>query len=281
MSILSNRSLLKFLLVLLLAVLIAASGLAQEERAIPEVVICGTEDGIVMAEEVEAGVTTFVMENLREESLFTPVLGRLKEGVTNDDFMAAMMTEDPFALFEVVELLGGTEVQPMSNIYITTHLQPGLHVVLDVFGEVPAVAQFMVVENDEAGAEAPETDVNLALVDFAFGVTSTIDAGEQVWHIENVGHQWHEVGIARLDEEMSLEELTDMLMTMDPEADSSEDLPVEVVFFFAPISPGEDAWVTLDLEPGTYGIACFLPDLESEEGTPHFIHGMLRIFNVE
>jgi hypothetical protein len=43
--------------------------------------------------------------------------------------------------------------------------------------------------------------------------------------------------------------------------------------------PGEEAVLNADLEPGVYGIACFI---ESEEdGVPHFFKGMAEAFSVE
>jgi hypothetical protein len=35
---------------------------------------------------------------------------------------------------------------------------------------------------------------------------------------------------------------------------------------WAVMSPGEEAWVTYDLEPGTYAVVCVLPD---ETGSDH------------
>ena len=37
--------------------------------------------------------------------------------------------------------------------------------------------------------------------------------------------------------------------------------------------------VSLDLEKGTYGIICFLPD--RTDGAPHFVHGMMKEIVVE
>ncbi|HEX6817351.1 MAG TPA: hypothetical protein VF120_03190 [Ktedonobacterales bacterium] len=42
--------------------------------------------------------------------------------------------------------------------------------------------------------------------------------------------------------------------------------------------PGITSWVVLHLEPGTYGVICFLPDLNT--GIPHAFMGMYDVFNV-
>jgi hypothetical protein len=48
------------------------------------------------------------------------------------------------------------------------------------------------------------------------------------------------------------------------------------------MDPGENAWITLDLEPGRYAIGCLLPDLTLlPEMRRALDHGMVRIFRVE
>jgi hypothetical protein len=42
--------------------------------------------------------------------------------------------------------------------------------------------------------------------------------------------------------------------------------------------PGAHAFVDLDLEPGEYGLICFLPDMK--DGKPHFHHGMVKKITV-
>jgi hypothetical protein len=142
---------------------------------------------------------------------------------------------------------------------------------------------FNVVASDGEGAEMPEADVTLAFVDFAFGIPSTIDAGEQVWHIQNVGQQFHEAVIIKIDEDTTLEEATALVGTvLTPTGRFVEDSPAEMVFVWPPMDPGENAWVTLNLEPGTYAIGCLLPDLTlMPEMHTHLEHGMVRIFKVE
>src|SRR5690606_35381837 len=101
-----------------------------------------------------------------------------------------------------------------------------------------------------------------------------IPAGEQVWSLENNGAQWHEMGIMKVDPETSLADFQASLMT--EEGPSSE----PPAFFWAPMSEGEQAWVTLDLEPGTYAVICFLPDIAGDTGHAHFQEGMVQIITV-
>ena len=47
-----------------------------------------------------------------------------------------------------------------------------------------------------------------------------------------------------------------------------------------PMSPGTEAWTTLDLQPGTYVLLCFLPDINGDF-SPHMNHGMMQVFHVQ
>jgi hypothetical protein len=131
----------------------------------------------------------------------------------------------------------------------------------------------------EAGdAAAPEADVEAKLLDFAFTMPLTIPAGEQTWHMSNEGAQWHEMGIMKIDENMSVTELRQMLQaSMSEEGPSADAAPP--VAFWAPMNEGEQAWFNLNLEPGTYVVACFLPDFAS--GHAHLEMGMTQIFTVQ
>ena len=44
------------------------------------------------------------------------------------------------------------------------------------------------------------------------------------------------------------------------------------------ISPGHTTWIEVDLAPGTYAVACFVPDQETQ--APHALMGMVQVFTV-
>ena len=61
------------------------------------------------------------------------------------------------------------------------------------------------------------------------------------------------------------------------------EMPFETALFWSPMSADMSAWVEVDLEPGTYAIICFLPDLLAEEGAEpmsHLQHGMVSLLTV-
>lgn len=247
----------------------AMAAAAQDEMS--GLTIEKTADGFVVPMEAPEGPVAVTIEN-NSDAPTAPIFARLNDGVTAEQFAEAMAT-DPFTALELVALYGGIEIAPNSSQTITFAFVPGTQVLIDFAAEVPALPSFEVVDGDAEGV-APEADVEVNLLDFAFSFPLQLEAGEQTWLVENEGTQWHEFGIAKIDDSMSVADLRTMISGIttgeaEPEGDQ---------FFFAPMTPGERAWLSMDLEPGTYVIGCFLPDFHS--GHAHAELGMVQIFNV-
>ncbi len=270
----------RFLLIMVALCAIVAGGFAalaqQDTTEIPEVVIEKSADGYTFPTEIADGIVNITIDNTTEAPA-GPLLARLNEDVTMDAFMAELQN-GPMAALPLVSLLGGLDVAPNSSRTVTYDLKPGNHVALDFNSEVPAVIPFVVVDGD-ATVAAPEADVEASLLDFAFTLPLNIPAGEQMWHLTNEGEQWHEMGIMRIDENMSIVELRQMLNAALAESGPGAGEGEPPVAFWQPMNQGEQAWFTLDLEPGTYVIACFLPDFVS--GHAHVEMGMTQVFTVE
>ena len=279
----SVRSKLVVLMVALFAVL-ALSAFAQEAE-IPQITVELTGDGIVLSGDVPEGVVNVTFDN-NSAGAFTPIFARFNEGVTIDDFMGAM-EQDMFAALALVSLLGGVDVQAGLETSATFDFAPGDYILLDFASQSMQHVLFTVVDAEGEGAADPEADVNVRLFDFAFSLPLELSAGEQTWLIENQGMQWHELGIARIDPTVSVEDYQALLqqMAMGAGPEGEEASSAEPVFFWLPMNEGERAWVTLDLEPGTYVIACFVPDvlgeLTGEPGHAHAELGMVNIITVQ
>ena len=113
---------------------------------------------------------------------------------------------------------------------------------------------------------------------FSFALPNEIKAGQNVWQIENKGEQWHEMGILKLNEGVTLEDMMAWMESADPDGPSGPP-PFEDAAFWAPMGAGNTAWVTWDIPAGEYTVICFLPDLAGD-GAPHFAHGMVRTLTV-
>jgi hypothetical protein len=263
------------LLVVLMSLLVLPTHLlAQDEY--PLVTGIATDDAIEFPSEVPAGLINLTFENNRTEATYSPLIARLNDGVSMDDFLVSLETEDDFAGVFLVTAYGGGEVAPGESLSYITELIPGEYVVIDLceLCDDEEIISFTVVEGDSMEQTPPEADVTLALVDFAFGVPAQIAAGPQVWHIENFGDQWHHAIIFQVDEGTTTLDARNTLMS------SEGPPPYMPIWGWHPTGAGTQSWVTIDLEPGTYAVVCFLPDLNGDFSS-HLAHGMIQVFVVE
>jgi hypothetical protein len=121
--------------------------------------------------------------------------------------------------------------------------------------------------------------------DFTFsGIDDEIDAGPVVITFENNGAEYHELALARINDDVDLS-AEDLLALPQEEAEG-------MVTFLngAFAAPGETGYTAVDLEPGRYLAACFVPsgttpaavedNPDFEGGEPHFMQGMFTEFTV-
>lgn len=266
-----------FIVVALLIITVAVSAQDTAGAEIPTVTITATDDAIDAPSEVSAGFVNFTFENNRAEAAYSPVLARLNDGVTMEDLGAAMSGDNPMAALSLLTLYGGGNVASGGSLSYTVDLTAGNYLLLefDESGASPSEPKmFTVAEGDMESMAAPESDVTLALVDFAFGVPAFISSGSHTWHLENVGSQPHEIIMIPLPE--GIASVADVRAAM-----ASENQPnIQPVFYWAAMSPGTNAWTTLDLDPGNYVLLCFFPDVNGDMA-PHINHGMMQVFTVE
>jgi uncharacterized cupredoxin-like copper-binding protein len=134
---------------------------------------------------------------------------------------------------------------------------------VDACGREPDLPDGVTTEIDE---DAQRVDVSATEYDFTFDPPS---AGAVSFVMSNDGEEAHYMGIGKLRDGVTLEEAL--------EADD----PDEVTEWTADslvAGPGGEAVLTVeDLEPGEYGMVCFLP---APDGTPHAFLGMAVPFTV-
>ena len=117
--------------------------------------------------------------------------------------------------------------------------------------------------------------VDLELNEFAFGFNaSEITDGNFAFVVKNIGKQSHQVVAFKVPEGV---DLTEALQ-------SEEEVPgFAEIAFAGPFSPDDEGTVVFDqpLEPGRYGLACFIADREDPERTPHAFKGMIAEFTIK
>jgi len=122
--------------------------------------------------------------------------------------------------------------------------------------------------SDEASPEPVTVDG----ADYAYVMPDTIEGGVVAMRFRNVGKELHEFAFGRIDGDHTIDELIEDLFANDGDVPYSTDLGGPPL-----LSPGEEITITRKLEPGTYGLLCFVPNAE---GKLHLRLGMKRQFQV-
>jgi uncharacterized cupredoxin-like copper-binding protein len=115
----------------------------------------------------------------------------------------------------------------------------------------------------------PET-VEVVATEYEFqGIPAELPAGETTFSFANEGEEEHQLGLALITSDLSVEEILQL-----PPPEEGENIE-EVGATGA--GPGGSGEFEADLEPGRYGYACFV---ETPDGESHAELGMFGEFTV-
>ncbi len=244
----------------------------------PVVTVTSSDFAFDSPAEVPAGLVTFQLVN-RGPSPHHIQLVKLEEGKTADDFLAALKAGGPPPRWAT--MAGGPNPPEVGDTTSTTvALERGSYALLCFIPSPDGVPHMMkgmvrpLTATAGAGPAAaePAAPIVMKLVDYGFELSEPLTAGRRTIRIENAGVQPHEVAFVRLHpgkEPMEFAEWGERQVGPAPAALSGG---------VSAIMPGAHAFVDLDLEPGEYGLICFLPDMK--DGKPHFHHGMVKKITV-
>jgi hypothetical protein len=274
-SILKQTRRLVFLMVCALLAMGVWSVMADDAPEIPQVTIEKSAEGYTLPAELPEGIVSVTFSN-QTETNNSVTLARLNPDVTPEALNEAL-AQGPMGALPLVSLVGGTDIEPGLSTEITMDLKAGTYVLLDLGENAPAPSVFEVADVEGDGAVAPEADVQVSLLDFAFSLPLDLKAGELTWNVQNNGSQWHEMFIAKIDDNLTVPQIHELVAQMNNPEAAPDSAPVPAGFVF-PISAGEKTWFNLNLEPGTYLAVCMLPDFAT--GTAHIDHGMMQIITV-
>ncbi len=272
----------------LLTALFAITAFAQDAEEMEYPTILAAEDGtITLPEEWVSGIATITLQN-DTEIAFEPAIARFIDGATMEDFMAAMMAQDFAGMLATVSALGAPSVEPGESVDITYDLQAGDYIFLNFLPAAPpTILPFTVAENDGEPMEAPEEDLEVAMADFVFNMPTELTTEDVLWKFTNVGEQTHEIVVFSVEEDATVEAITEAFMTamMNTTPGTPTEWPYEQAFRFVGQSSNETAWMNVELEPGNYVAICIIPDTEGSdfatgEIITHLEHGMITLFTV-
>lgn len=277
------------LAVLLLALALSACGTAaassktSDVAAIPEITIKAADFSFDAPEQVEAGLVKVNLVNNGHEPHHAQIV-RLNDGVTMDQFQAALQ-EGEAAAFPLIAFVGGPGlVDPGLTSQVTLDLTPGLYVLLCFVPShdgIPHLAKGMVrpievvaaTDTADSSVSRPRVDGTVKLMDFSFVLPAEIKAGRQVWEVVNEGQQPHEIMLVKLAEGKTMADIQAFMQH--PHGTP----PFSQIGGFQAINPGASGWLNLTLTPGEYIAICHVPDPAS--GHAHSELGMVMPFSVK
>jgi hypothetical protein len=257
-----------------LAGVAAACASKPAAEAPPVVTITASDYSFSLPERIPAGPTTIRLVAKGHE-IHHAVLVRLDEGKTVDDLTAALKNPGPAPTW--AHPVGGPNPpMPGSETATTVTLTPGRYAAICMVPSadgVPHFAKGMIqafeVTAAQSAAKEPTPDVTMKLADYAFGLSTPLQAGKRTIRVENAGPQLHEVALARLAPGKSLQDF----IAWETGGEKGPP-PVVLLGGVSPIEPGAAATFSADLTPGEYVLLCFIPD--RGDGKPHLMHGMAQ-----
>ncbi len=165
---------------------------------------------------------------------------------------------------------GGEEVMTLVPLTVTAAATPSA-------GATPQATP--------VAASAPDADVVLEMTDDLEYIVSPdpVPAGPQIWEITNTGEMHaHHVVMWQVPEGTTADDIIaefSGLMMGTPPAEGGVMAQMQYVAYAALQSGGYTTWNEFDLEPGTYAVVCYI--IDPETGMPHFLNGMVTVFEVE
>jgi hypothetical protein len=252
---------------------------SAEPVAKPNVLEVDAEDFYFRTRQnVPAGMTTIRLNAVGSELHHVQVV-KLGAGHDLSDLVSQLGKREP--LPEWITLVGGPNAPvPGGGVSeATVNLEPGDYALICLIPSadgVPHVMKGMMVPLSVIAADgptsAPVADVRMVLRDYAFDITPALIHGPHTIRVENAATQPHEVFIARLEPGKTP---ADMLSWIVSRQGPPPAMPVGGATF---IAPGGVNYLTVDLQPGEYGLFCFVPD--AGDGKEHVAHGMIRQITV-
>jgi hypothetical protein len=233
---------------------------------------------------IPAGVTTIHFQN-QGRDLHHVVIVRLDSGHTVEDFTAATTGGRPWPPW--IAWIGGPNAGlpggPATSA--TLNLAPGKYWITCLIQSPDSTTHVMTshaamgmmhplfVTGRRTSDPLPPADVTISLVDYGFGLSRPLVVGRHVIRVKNLSSQPHEMFLARLAPGKAA---ADLLTWIENPAGPPPMIPAGGL---TPIDAGGEANVVVDLEPGEYGLYCFVNDVR--DGRLHALHGMMRQITVE
>jgi hypothetical protein len=261
------------LFVVCLLAMLVSSGPAGSAQP-PEVVIVAEEYAFSGPERIDGGWKTIRFTNQGHEIHHVQFL-KLPAEKTSKEFNEALASDSTRLPSWVVRYGGVNSVMPGEEANVIINLDPGEYVLIcgipDKRG-LPHVIRGMskslqVTSPNDEPADGPAADVKVSMKEFNYSFDGPLTAGERMILVRNDGTQAHELLLLKLAPGASVRDFWELY-----EPGILGNPAGRTIGGLTGLSPGREAFLPLHVEPGRYGILCFLAD--PRRRTPHFMAGM-------
>ncbi len=249
----------------------------------PALTITITDDGYDIPEGLMAGrYAVSIVNNGTAPSHSS--LGRLPDGVTQDE-VTAFMTSESEELPDWFVNAGyvGLPDWPAPGATITgvVDLPEGNYFMFDPFS---ARSAFVTVGPGELSTTEPESTATVELTEMHFILPDAgLPSGASVLKISNIGAIPHEFQVLAVPDGTTADQVAALFALPEDATPVPGDALQEALFDYQPaaassiIGAGITSWIDADLAPGTYAVLCALP---FPDGVPHAMQGMLEIVTI-
>ncbi len=265
-----------------------------DELGLPEVIV--ETDGVTMTapSELEAGRYYLELDNASATASIAVEFYQAPDGASAVDLIpsfqeAAATNQPPPGFFDTL-ISGGVSAEPGRTRQAVIDLPAGSWIAAAFVygdGEDGFLAQPIEVTGDFGDPDDPESDVDVNFEDFSFDFGNGLRAGDLVWELENDGAQPHFISIYSYPGELTAEGVNAAIAAaygtsaepVDPTVAPIDLGQLVEIGGSGTMSSGTEAWLQLDLPPGTYLAMCQVADQDS--GLPHSALGQFAVFTVE
>ncbi len=244
---------------------------------LPTISIAMDRTSITVAGALQSGAVDIV-STTTNEGVGAPMLVRLNDGVTADEFLAALATpllQDPNNVVAFGSIVLNA-VSPMGTTDVQTTLAPGDYLAFDTRANDPTKWPHVSFSITEAAQPMtlPAADATVHAIEFAFRSPKTIHDGDLV-RFQNDGFLVHMIIGLRAANASDARQMAELLLAgKDAKAGR---LIRGVENFMSPVSNGAVQQVTLDAKPGVYVLACFMATQDGREHTRLGMVGLVRV----
>jgi hypothetical protein len=240
-------------------------------------------DRVDVPNTVGAGRTLLAVQNTDSRPR-QAILAQLPDGHSVDELTAGSNDPRDLPSWFFASYFPGfpAEIPPGETRSVVVDLIPGTYALI---GDVTAsfvVGVGAAAAGTPAATPTVPADATIRLYEFGFQLPAPLPAGHHLLEILNAGRLPHALAILRSPAPLTREQAMQLVLSGDsqatPEGGGPRAADLTKAGGIGWLTQGATAWTEIDLEPGTYVLACQVYDPST--GMTHAMEGMVDVITV-